>query len=184
RRALNSRLEGQPIGHGLRPVGLTGADGGIVVVERRPPWVIDGHEVDFGLVGDIVSVQTNLLGILLDRGYLPVVAPICADASGELYNVNADTVASAIAEHTRASSLLMVTATGGLRRNAEDPASTLGACDRALYTAGLAEGWISGGMQVKLHEAVEALKAGVPEVWVVAPDDLVGRAGATRVVTG
>ncbi|NNE48551.1 MAG: acetylglutamate kinase [Rhodothermales bacterium] len=182
RGSLNTRLVGQAIAHGLRPVGLCGADAGMVVVERRPPWVIDGHEIDFGLVGDIVEVQPGLLLKLLDDAYLPILAPICVDNLGRLYNVNADTVASAIAEHTNARSLLMVTETGGLRRHADDPASILGACDRSVYASGLADGWISGGMQVKLHVALEALKVGIPEVWIVAPDDLLTRATATRIV--
>lgn len=182
RGALNARLVGQAIRHGLRPVGLSGADGAIVVVERRPPWVIDGREVDFGLVGDIAAVDTDLLIALLDRGYLPIVAPICADAAGQLYNVNADTVASAIAEHMGAGSLLMVTETGGLRRRPDDATSTLGTCDRAVYATGLSEGWITGGMQVKMHVAFEALRSGVPEVWIVAPGDLVDRRSATRIV--
>ncbi len=182
RGALNSRLVGQAIGRGLRPVGLSGADGGIVVVERRPPWVIDGHEVDFGLVGDIVSVESGLLRLMLEQGYLPILAPICSDAAGQLYNVNADTVASAIAEHMRSKSLLMVTETGGLRRRPDDPSSTIGTCNHSLYATGLSEGWISGGMQVKMHVAFEALNSGVPEVWIVAHDDLVDRLSATRIV--
>lgn len=184
RGALNSRLVGQAIHHKLRPVGLSGADGGIVVVERRPPWVIDGQEVDFGLVGDIVSVQTDLLGTVLEQGYLPIIAPICADGTGQLYNVNADTVASAIAEHMQARSLLMVTDAGGLRRRPDDASSIIGSCDPSLYATGLAEGWISGGMQVKMHVALEALKSGIPEVWIVAMDDLTDRHRATRVIAG
>ncbi len=182
RGALNTRLVGQAIAAGLRPVGVSGADGGIVVVEKRPPWVIDGHEVDFGLVGDVTSVQCELLLTLLNDGYLPIVAPICADVHGQLFNVNADTVASAIAEHMGAGSLLLVTETGGLRRRTDDPASTLSTCDRSVYATGLSEGWITGGMEVKMHVAFEALKFGVPEVWIVAPDDLLERKSATRII--
>ena len=110
---------------GLAAVGLSGADAGLVQVEKRPPWMIDGEEIDFGWVGDIINVAPNVVVALLDAGFLPVIATLGIDANYQTYNVNADTVARAIAEAVKASRFILVTESGGVRRHAHDPASHL-----------------------------------------------------------
>ena len=179
---LNVQLVAQAARAGLSAVGLSGADGGLLRVRRRPPWHLDGEKVDFGWVGDVEHVEPALLSRLLDGGFVPVVAPLGIDAEGLVYNVNADTVAHAIAAALDASQLLLVTASGGVQRGADDADALLAECDVQAYERGLADGWISGGMRVKLHVAFEALRAGVDEVFILAPDDLVARKAATRVV--
>lgn len=182
RGALNSKLVAQAATQGVRAVGLCGADGGIVNVVKRPPWDIDGTPVDFGWVGDIESVDASVLHTLLGGGFTPVVAPLGIDAQGQLYNVNADTIAQGIAQALGARQLLLVTESGGLRRVAEDPDTLLPSCDAATYADGLTDGWIHGGMRVKLKVAFDALKSGIGEVFICAPDDLSTLARATRVV--
>jgi len=167
---------------GLTAVGLCGADGGLLRVHKRPPWKIDGAMVDFGWVGDVEHVETTVLERLFKAGFVPVVAPLGIDAAGQLYNVNADTVAHALATALDAEQLFLVTQSGGVRRVADDAASHLAHCTRETYDHGLATGWINGGMGVKLHIAFEALSAGIAEVFILAPDDLLARAYATRVV--
>ncbi len=182
RGALNARLVGQAARHGLRAVGLSGADGGLLRVHRRPPRRLDGETVDFGWVGDVDGAETRVLEALLAGGFLPVVAPLGIDGAGLLYNVNADTVARTLAEALHAARFLLATEAGGLRRDVDDPASRLPRCDAATFAAGVEAGWIRGGMRVKLQVAFEALRAGVPEVFILAPDDLAARASATQVV--
>jgi acetylglutamate kinase len=179
---LNAQLVAQASTHGLLAIGLSGADGGVLRVTKRPPWTIDGQQVDFGWVGDVQRVNTHVLTHLLDAGFLPVVAPLGLDDAGQLYNVNADTVAHALAEALGAEQLLLVTETGGLKRCADEPASHLHECDAATFEEGTATGWIYGGMRVKLHVAFEALRSGIGEVFICAPDDVLARAYATRVV--
>ncbi|MBO6575136.1 MAG: acetylglutamate kinase [Rhodothermales bacterium] len=162
--------------HGLPAVGISGADGATLQVTRRPPWEIDGQTVDFGWVGDVQGVDPSLLQTLISSGYLPVVAPIGIDAEGQVYNVNADTVSVAIAGALAATELLLVTETGGLLDDAGKPVER---CDRTLFQAGLDQGWIQGGMRVKVQLALEALEAGVSRVRIVGP----GLTGGTVVQT-
>ncbi|MDX1546302.1 MAG: acetylglutamate kinase, partial [Rhodothermales bacterium] len=151
---------------------------------RRPPWQIGGDTVDFGWVGDVERVEPRLVQVLLGSGFVPVVAPLGIGAEGQLYNVNADTVACALAGALRARAFLLVAESGGLRRDPDDPASLLTRCDAGTYRRGLDDGWIRGGMIVKLTVAFEALRAGIPEVAICAPDDLATRTRATRIEEG
>ena len=88
---------------GINAVGLSGIDGNIINAEKRPPKeVLDKatgnfHTVDFGNVGDILDINTDLLKLLLSQQYLPIVSSLGADSSGAIFNINADTVAAEIA---------------------------------------------------------------------------------------
>ena len=182
RGSLNAGLVASASEQGVRAVGLSGADGGLLRVTHRPPWQIDGQTVDFGWVGDVQSVDSAPLDALMTAGFVPVVAPLGLDTAGQLYNVNADTVAQAIAQALGAQQLLLVTESGGLRQSADDPTSHLAHCDDATFDAGTAAGWIHGGMRVKLQVAFEALRCGIAEVFICAPDDLLTRRLATQIV--
>ena len=173
RGSLNARLVASASGTGARAVGLSGVDGGMVRVRRRPPVDVDGRTVDFGHVGDVAAVDATVLRVLLAEGFVPVVAPVCADLEGQVYNVNADTVASEIAVALGAR-LALVTEAGGVRRDPSDPASTIRQLDGAEIDAGVAGGWIAGGMRPKLEVARAALARGVPSVRVCAPGDVGG----------
>ncbi len=177
RGALNARLVASS--GAVRAVGLSGADGGLVTVRRRPPVQVDGMPVDFGHVGDVEAVDPALLHTLLAAGFVPVVSSICADAGGALYNVNADTVAFEIAAALGAS-LALVTEAGGVRRDASDASSLLRQLSRADTEAGVAGGWIAGGMRPKLEVALAALARGVPSVRVCAPGSLNGGTEVVR----
>lgn len=172
RGALNARLVASAPAT-VRAVGISGADGGLVTVRRRPPVQVDGMPVDFGHVGDVEAVDPTLLHTLLAAGFVPVVSSICADGAGALYNVNADTVAFEIAAALGAR-LGLVTESGGVRRDASDPASLIRQLSGAEIEAGVAKGWIAGGMRPKLEVALAALGRGVPSVRVCAPGDLEG----------
>ena len=181
RGALNARLVAAGGAAGARAVGVSGADGGLVVVSKRPPRRVDGDVVDFGWVGDVEAVDPTLLLVLTAAGFVPVVASVCADAAGALYNVNADTVAFEVAAALRAGRLDVVTEAGGVRRDPADPGSLLRRMTAAEAEAGVAEGWIAGGMRPKLETARAALGRGVRSVRVCGPAD-VGGAGGTVVV--
>lgn len=182
RGTVNLDLVAQAEQHGLNAVGISGVDGGLLRLRRRPPWNIDGAEVDFGWVGDIVGTCRDILDALLDAGFLPVVASLGADDSGQVLNVNADTVAAALATAAGARELLLVTPTSGLRRRLDEPGSLLSVCTAGECAKGLSEGWIAGGMRVKLTAAMEAVATGVETVFILGPDDLVLRRRATRIV--
>lgn len=179
---LNVQLVAGAAKRGLRAVGISGADGRTLQVHKRPPWQIDDEMVDFGWVGDVQQVDASLVKLLLDRGYVPVVAPMGIDDEGRLFNVNADTVSHAIASALGAEEYLLVTDSGGVRRDASDAASHMAACTRDQFESGQKEGWIADGMLVKLKVAFDALGAGVPEVYVVSPEGILNRERGTRVV--
>jgi acetylglutamate kinase len=179
---LNGRLVAGAAAHGVGAVGVSGADGPILYVVKRPPWNVGGEAVDFGWVGDIESVDPTLLDILLRAGYVPVVAPIGVDDAGRLFNVNADTVSCAIAGALHADEFLLVTGAGGVRRAAQDPSTLLDVCDASLFERGKREGWISDGMRVKLDIAFEATNAGVSKVYIVPPEGILDRSSGTRIL--
>ncbi len=182
RGSLNVNLVGQGIRHGLRAVGVCGADDGMVRVSRRPPREIDGDLVDFGWVGDVEEVDVSLLRLLIESGRLPIVAPMGVDAGGLLYNVNADTVAAALAGALRADRFYFVAESGGVRRDSGDPATHLATCTRAEFESGIQEGWVTAGMRVKLDVAFQALDAGVGEIIVLSPEDLLAGSGGTVIM--
>ena len=181
RGALNARLVASASAAGVRAVGISGADGGLVRVVRRPPREIDGDVIDFGHVGDVEAVDPTLALVLTAAGYVPVVASVCADSAGALYNVNADTVAADVSAALGAARLDLVTEAGGVHRDPDDAGSRLRQLSAAEAERGVTEGWIAGGMRPKLETALLALRRGVPAVRVCGPAD-VGRPGAGTTV--
>jgi acetylglutamate kinase len=178
---LNTRLVAQASRHGLTATGLTGADAHLLSVSKRPPWTVDGETVDFGWVGDVEGVNASVLTHLLSAGILPVVAALGMDDDGAVYNVNADTVAHALAAGLGADALFFVTGSGGVQRCVEDPSTIVDCCTPATYRTGIEKGWITGGMRVKVETALAALRDGVDEAYICAPDDLLTRTHSTRV---
>jgi acetylglutamate kinase len=159
--------------HGARGVGLSGVDADLITVTRRPvTGVVDpetGLEewVDFGHVGDIVSVDTSVLDVLLSSGFVPVVASLAADNEGHLYNVNADTIAQALAVALRAERLVLVTNVPGILLDVADLGSLVYKCNIEELAAFVSTGAISGGMLPKVQNCIEALQAGVSAVHIL-----------------
>lgn len=152
-------------------VGLSGIDGGLIHARRRPPRTmeVEGRptEIDFGWVGDIVDVNVEVLDRLLDGGFVPVVSPLCADEGGQVLNINADTVASAIARALGAEKLVFLTDIPGLLENAADSRSLVSYVDLPGVDEMAQRGAITGGMLPKVAAAREALGGGVARVHMV-----------------
>jgi acetylglutamate kinase len=157
----------------VEAVGLSGVDGNIVHAERRPPKEVLNREtgqhehVDYGHVGDIVQINTRLLCVLLDQGYLPVISSLGADAEGTVFNINADTIATEIAIRLEAEKLILLSDVDGIYLQGRDPASRL-----SRLTADEAEGLISngtatGGMIPKLQNIVDLLRRGVKSAHII-----------------
>lgn len=150
-------------------VGISGVDAGLVVARRRPPVEIDGEgEVDFGYVGDVVSVEARVLERILDDRFVPVVSPLSADEEGEVLNVNADVVAARLAMEMKAEKLILLTGAPGILADPEDPSSLVSYTDvkglDALHRAGALE----GGMLPKVTAIKDALTGGVARVHVIS----------------
>jgi acetylglutamate kinase len=159
--------------HGARGVGLSGADAALVTVTRRPPVSVrdpkTGAEewVDFGHVGDISRVDPKLLDVLWAAGCVPVVACLAADREGNLYNVNADTIAQALAVAVGAARLVLLTNVPGILLDVSDPGSLLSSLDGAELASLVERGVIGGGMLPKAHNCLAALEQGVSAVQIL-----------------
>jgi acetylglutamate kinase len=166
--------------HGVPAVGLSGIDAGLVTTQRRPPVTVredDGSErlVDFGEVGDVVSVDPSLIELLLPRGYVPVVASLAADGEGKPLNINADTLAEALARALAAKKLIYLTGAPGLLRDPDDPTSLVAFAGPEDLEAMLAAGTVRGGMRPKVEACLRAVAGGVRRTHIIdgrAPDAL------------
>lgn len=145
-------------------VGLSGEDAGMFVTERRAASV-DGKPVDIGLVGDVVEVRADLIRSLLDAGYIPVVSSVGLGADGQVYNVNADTAAGALAAAVDARRLIVLTDVEGLFR--EWPSTDGVVREIADDELRVLLPTLDSGMIPKMEACLRAVELGVPEAFVV-----------------
>ncbi len=168
---VNAGLLGACRREGIRAVGVSGVDAGLVTATRRPPTVVAGagpDPVDFGFVGDIESVDPSALHVFLEQGWMPVVSPLSADADGRLLNVNADTVASALARALEATKLVFAMTAPGILRDPEDPGTLVSYLDLAALRALREEGALARGMLAKASAVESAIGGGVPRVHLIS----------------
>ncbi len=151
-------------------VGISGVDAGMIRARRRPPVTREGKRgtVDYGFVGDIESVDPSVLLTQLDNGLVPVISPLSADESGTLLNINADTVAAAIACSLGAEKLMLATGAPGILESVADPRSLISYVDRAGLARLRDEGRLQDGMLPKVAAIEKALAGGVPRVHVIS----------------
>ncbi len=164
---------------GVAAVGLHGASGQVVRATRRPPKVYANagpDPVDMGFVGDVTGFNLALLETLWTAGYVPVIACLGADATGGVYNINADMVGNQLAAALRAERLFLVTSAPGVLRDIADPTSRLPRLTCAEARAAIADGTVTGGMIPKLEEAMAVIDQGVGAIHILGklgPGDLV-----------
>lgn len=139
--------------HGPVAVGVSGEDAGLIRAVPRDPML--------GFVGDVGSVDPTILHSLIEDGFIPVIATIGTDAAGQPYNINADTVAGAIAVALGAEKLVYLTDIEGLRRVVDDPSSLIHQTTPHELDGLVAEGVIAGGMIPKVASCVDAVRSGV-----------------------
>jgi len=157
-------------------VGISGLDAGLIRAHRRPPVEREGEApVDYGFVGDIDSVNADILSKQLDNGLMPVVSPLSCDESGVVLNINADTVAAAIAAELNAEKLILATGAAGILEDVNDPLSLISYIDRAALKKLKADGKIADGMLPKAAAIDAAIANGVGRVHIISyklPDSL------------
>ena len=139
--------------HGPLAVGVSGEDAGLIRAVAR--------NADLGFVGDVESINPTILNALLDDEFIPVVATIGTNPEGQAFNINADTVAGAIAEALGAEKLVYLTDIEGLRRVIDDPASLIRQTTPDELEGLMADGTIAGGMIPKVESCVHAVRSGV-----------------------
>lgn len=150
-------------------VGISGIDAGLIRAHQRPPIEREGKSpVDYGFVGDIDAVDADIVCKQLDNGLMPVISPISCDESGVVLNINADTVAAAIAAELDAEKLILATGAPGILENVNDPRSLISYIDRAALSALQTAGKLADGMLPKAAAIDFALANGVKRVHIIS----------------
>lgn len=147
---------------GVNAVGISGKDGGLLKVKKK---YSDGQ--DIGYVGDITSVDPKILYDLLEKDFLPIVAPIGIDDNYETYNINADDAACAVAKAVGAEKLAFLTDIEGLYKDINDKSSFISRLTASQAEKLIEDGWIGGGMLPKLNNCTSAIRAGVSRVHIL-----------------
>ncbi len=153
--------------HGGRAVGVTGKDGRLIRARKmaaRPGSVQGSEIVDIGHVGEVVAIDRELLDLFMASDFIPVVAPVGVDDTGQSYNINADLVAGRIAEVLRAEKLVLLTNVAGLLDANGDVQTGL---DSATVQQMIADGVIHGGMLPKIQCALDAVIGGVTSAHII-----------------
>jgi acetylglutamate kinase len=163
---INKTLAATLQAQGQKAIGLSGADAGLIQGVKRPIG-----EVDFGFVGDVVKEKVNapLLQSLLEQGIAPIIAPITADASGQLLNTNADTIAAVLAMAMSGFyqvHLVYCFEKSGVLLDENDENSVIPMMDEQFMHRLKEEKRIHSGMLPKLHNCFQALEAGVKEIHI------------------
>lgn len=162
---------------GIEAVGISGVDGNIVLAEKRPPKNVlnretgENKEVDFGHVGDVLKINTRLLHVLLEYDYLPVVSSLGADDQGQIFNINADTIAAEIAVHLQAEKLVLLSDVNGIYLDPKDETTKLSRLTLSEVEDLIEKGIATGGMIPKLQALTEPLKRGVKSAHVISGND-------------
>lgn len=145
----------------------------IINASKRPPKKVsgsDGKVVDFGFVGDIQDIQTEPLQVLLQANIIPVVSPLSCDEQGQILNINADTVAVAIAKKIKAQKLILVTSVGGIYQDINDKQSRFKTLTRDQAKEKIAQKVISDGMIPKLEESFKLFDDNFDSFHIVGVD--------------
>lgn len=165
--ALNIDILTSLRGHQTPAVGISGVDGCLISARKRPKKQVEAEpgsppvEVDFGFVGDITGVNSAFLEHLLNGNTVPVISSLACDDEGTLLNINADTVADALARALKAEKLMVLTDVDGILRSVKNPHSLISYTDVEEIEQLRASGALSGGMLPKVDACVSALKGGV-----------------------
>ena len=150
--------------HGPLAVGLSGEDAGLFTAEQTGT-VVDGEEVDLGLVGDVARVRPEAVLDLIEAGRIPVVSSVAPDADGQVHNVNADSAAAALAVAQQAEKLLILTDVEGLYLDWPDPTDVIGEISPEELAKLLPS--LASGMVPKMKACLQAIEGGVPRTTVV-----------------
>lgn len=162
--------------NGVNALGLTGADLNVICSHRRP--VKDG--VDYGFVGDVDTVNGQILSHLIQSGITPIIAPLTHDGQGTILNTNADTIAAetakALAPHFDVT-LIYCFEKNGVLNNPDDDHSVIPTITRTEFDRYVADGTVAGGMIPKIENALSAVDAGVSRVIITKATAIDGKHG-------
>lgn len=169
---LNTDLVSALREHRVQAVGLSGVDADLITAHRRPPVdVVDdsgaSKRVDYGHVGDLDRVDPRVLTTLMEARFVPVVASLAGDDEGNVYNVNADTVAEALATALHAQKLIFLTGAAGVLRDRADAATLVTFADPDDLAELMRSGALAGGMRPKVEACIRAATGGVERTHII-----------------
>lgn len=147
---------------GVRAIGISGKDGGLLRVNKK---YSEGK--DIGYVGEVKSVNADILYDLLEKDFLPIVCPVGLDDNFNTYNINADDAACAIAREVNAEKLAFLTDIEGVYKDPDDPATLISELRVTEAQKLMDEGYIGGGMLPKLQNCIDAIENGVSRVHIL-----------------
>lgn len=156
---VNKGLVADLISFGGRAVGLCGVDGHMIQVHQKND--------ELGYVGEVDVIDTAIIDDVISKGYIPVISSIGCGADGQVYNVNADTVAAKIAGALKAETMVAMTNIDGVLRDVNNPSSLIPRITVAEAETLKVEGIIAGGMIPKVDCCLEAIEAGAQKVFII-----------------
>jgi len=164
---INSQLVTLIGKHGGKGIGLSGKDGQLLIARRKGPVQIEGEAVDLGWVGEVVTVNPEIVMITAGKGYIPVISPIAVDGEGNNLNVNADTAAGDIAVSLGAMKLISITDVEGVKRDPEDSESVISSFRISDFEGMVEDQIVTGGMIPKVEACVKAVEGGVQNAHII-----------------
>lgn len=163
---VNKKLSSNLSRKGLNAIGLSGKDSNLIKAKRK--YLYDnGNKIDIGFVGEVTSINKDLILNLIDNEIIPVISPIGCDIEGNSYNINADYAASFISGVLKAEKLLVMTDIDGVYKNINNPESILPSITVSEIKQYTEDGIITGGMIPKLECCVDALNKGTKSVHLI-----------------
>ncbi|MEG1642421.1 MAG: acetylglutamate kinase [Synergistaceae bacterium] len=158
---INKRIVSELCTQGVNALGICGSDSNLFTIEKHI------GDVDLGFVGDIVDVNAEFLSTLINNDFIPIIAPVSTDKDSNVYNVNADTAAIAVAQALKAQKLIFLSNVDGVMRDIFDQNSIILHLKIDEIDKYIEDGIISGGMIVKLQSCREAIEGGVTSVHIL-----------------
>ena len=146
---------------GAKSIGLCGKDGKLF--SAKPAENMKKH----GFIGEVDKIDSNILMTLIEKGFIPVISSVGADEKGQNYNINADNVASSIAQAVKATKLILMTDTDGILRNSKQPGSLISKLSVREVKKLISKKVVSGGMIPKVKAAIGAINGGVKAVQII-----------------
>jgi acetylglutamate kinase len=170
---INTSIVSKICLHGGKGVGLSGKDSGLIMARKKALHIVKNHatgeekEVDLGLVGEIESVNTEIIEMLTENNYIPIISPIGVDKNANTLNLNADTVAGEIASKVDAEKLIILTDVPGILEDPKDPESLIKKIRIDEIGELIKSGVISEGMLPKTLTCVQAIEDGVSSAHII-----------------
>lgn len=160
---------------GVPALCTTGVSAGLIEAKKRPAKVITGagpDPIDLGLVGDVTRVDVQAFERIAQARFVPVLGSLSGDAEGNVFNINADTVATRVAAQLKAAKLFLVSNVPGVLRDKNDPKTRIPTLTPTEAKAQISSGVIQGGMIPKVEESLAMLEEGIEAIHIVGIDPL------------